>query len=152
MAWTKSQLSKLVAMGLAEESFEHSIEGHFNVSAMRRLALADKREPVYFPLEDAVVEELKKQYDWEEARVQELMAAATGEPEPGCMVMYPDGHTLPIDGVHRLIAYHRLGREDMPFWTFTPDEIIRPDFSKVVSLADWGRFDLVDGKPVPRPT
>lgn len=150
----KEKLMKLVAAGHLHETFEHSVEGHFDITAMRAWAAANCQ--ILHANVAMVLEHAKTSRVWEQERV-DSMDARSYTYDPALFVQYirPEGEThLMIDGVHRLIRRAQEGQENFPFYLIPEANIIRPDltlFARTDEIfgVDWGD-DLVNGEIIKR--
>ena len=67
---TKTELMAIVASGRSRESFEHSILGQFDISAMRLVA-SQIGQPIVVPLE-LIIDHIRETRVFEEARILAL--------------------------------------------------------------------------------
>lgn len=142
---TKTELMALVAAGKIHESFEHSEEGHFDVTAMREWARAHAAPIVSFSME-GIIEPLRAGRVVDEERVKTLHLNSVLN-DPSMIVTYEkDGVTshLVIDGTHRILRRHKLGMKNFPAYLIHSDDIIRPDTTQFVRGVDRG-IDWGDG-------
>lgn len=153
---TKTQMMNLVAQGRVHESFEHSIEGLFDVTAMRLNCQDLKIEPFRIEIKD-VLDFIRESRVIDQARIMELPDAAWRN-DPAMCVVYRRGdeveHML-IDGVHRILRRHKEGFTQFYCWFVEERDIVRPnleDWQRGVERGiDWGDV-IVDGKIVKRGT
>lgn len=150
MIVTKAQLMAQVAADIAHESFDHTVQGTFDITLMRSKAIAEQRRPFHTDINQAVIDWLYTYRDVDEERVRTLTLEQ--QEEPGIIVRYNDGQDLLIDGIHRMVArWRRDPALHFYFWEFAEAEIIRPS-SSWVSAKDlnWGKFDIINGQVVAR--
>jgi hypothetical protein len=142
---TKTQLMDLVAAGKIHESFEHSDEGHFDVTSMRQWAAANKAPIVSFSLA-GMVEPLRAGRVVDEERVANLPLNSVLN-DPAMVVVYNEegqSRHLVIDGTHRILRRAKLGLRTFPAYLIDSIDIIRPDTTKFVRGVDRG-LDWGDG-------
>lgn len=150
---TKTEIMKLIAANRIHESFDHSVEGLFDITEMRQRAKGTVpfTVPIHsvlsFILTDRVFE-MQRVFDLDED---------SWKNDPAMCVVYDRGgfteHLL-VDGIHRIMRRHHEGLEDFQCYLVNEKDIIRPDMSKwqqgVERGFDWGSEVVVDGKIVKR--
>lgn len=154
MAYTKSQVAKLQAAGVARESFVHSVLGHIDITTLR-LAIAAMKPPAHtFNFADTKVEDstmtaeealqfLLDQREVDEERVNELTLEQLEEP---IITLIDDGgYSYVVDGIHRLTARFRRGYPTFSTYILHEKNAPRIDSSKWVDLP-WGEKELINGK------
>ena len=149
---TKTELMAAVVAGRSHESFEHSDEGIFDVTLMRRAAIAANMEPVLVSL-DQIVPFILENRVAEEERISFFVDQFLTHPglfDPGMFIHFDAGTDLMIDGTHRALAAHRVGMKHYVFWMFPESGIIRPseDMYRPANI-EWGD-PIIDGKIVRR--
>lgn len=157
MSLTKSQVARLVAQGLARETFQHVTLGHFDVTALRALVEVEFTEimrcsyeaiSIAGGVEMGAVAYLTQNREVDQARCAELTCEQLDEPlifllcPPGSN---GDGEThLLVDGIHRLVQRDRIGCFEFRFRMVPLDRAPRVDLGDDASIA-WGDLDLVPG-------
>jgi hypothetical protein len=156
--YSKCTLMSAVIKGIMIESFEHSVDGHFNITAMRKFAVDNKIEISTFYLNVDVVNTLVNSRVVDQSRIMAL-SDSSWQFDPGLIVEHPPEnqgdnpmHTV-IDGAHRIIRRAIEKCDSFDCYVFTPAQIIRPDFtvlrdSKELGI-DWGD-EVVGDKIVKR--
>jgi hypothetical protein len=156
---SKSELSKLIAQGLLQETFTHATLGSFDISASRSLIahmaltrrhcnFADVRMADGTGVTIDPFEYLISQREIDMARVGELTDKELDEP-----LIYahcPPGSTAPgeshllIDGIHRLVARKRRMMPDFWFYLLPLHMVPRVNRHGVVDVP-WGEMDVREG-------
>lgn len=151
---SKTELMKMVVEGKVHESFEHSVDGIFDVTAMREQAVKNKAPIVTFTIAD-VVDHVRADRVVDEERIGNL-PEASWRSDPAMVVLFDQGdnvYHLLIDGSHRILRRHREGLFNFPCYLIPSSEIIRPDPEQWVRGEErglvWGDA-IVDGKIVKR--
>lgn len=152
---TKTALMKLVAAGSVHEAFEHSIDGSFDITAMRAWAQTHRVAAVSFAIGDAV-DHLRTDRVVDEQRIAELDENSWRN-DPAMVVLFDneDGSVshLLIDGTHRILRRHKEGLTDFLCYLIPSANVIRPDNKEWVRGVDrgidWGD-DVVGDKIVKR--
>lgn len=148
---TKSELAAAVAAGLGRESFEHSEEGIFDITALREIA-----PKVGVRLTVGLWQILPHLATSREVcmnRVRELPEASWRN-DPAIFLVFTNGDEethLMVDGHHRAQRRHLEGLEDLPAY-FVPATLAPrppPGWGRRADL-DWGEKEMVNGKLVPR--
>ncbi len=130
-----------VRAGSMHEVFEHSVEGLFNITLMRKWAHKN-RTPVRILTMD-VVPFIRQTRVTEEARLFSLTDEE--KMEPVLVVLYDDGEHLMIDGSHRALRAEYDGREFLRAYMIPEAFIFRPPAGYHKEL-NWGDADIVDGE------
>lgn len=151
---TKSEIMKLVASGAIHETFDHSTEGKFDVTAMRKAAQESKLPTLRVRIAD-VYAAICQDRVIDQARIDEL-DARSWKADPAMVVVFNEaGQTshLLIDGIHRILRRHKEGEFLFRAWFIDEANVIRPDMTQWVEGVergiDWGD-KIEDGKIVKR--
>lgn len=152
---TKSQIMLMVLSGRTRESFEHSTEGMFDITQMRKEALESERAITAFPLTPELETFIRANRVWEQERVDFFAAQYERweKPEPAMFYETTENgepsHLL-IDGTHRILAAYALKMPWFIAWFFEESDIRRPPPGWGLRAdLDWGD-QLIDGKIVKR--
>lgn len=150
---TKTEIMKLIAKSQIHESFDHSIEGRFDITEMRQRA---KGTFVFDVPIDSVLAFIRANRVFETQRIFDLDENSWKNDPAMCVVYHRGGsdeHLL-IDGVHRIMRRHHEGLKDFQCYFVDEKDIVRPDTSQwqegVKRGFDWGAEVVVDGKIVKR--
>lgn len=139
--FTKTQVMQAIARGVAEETFTHESGLVFNVTAMRKLAISEKRVVRQTHLTASLVRLIYQNRDVDDARVDTLshMDMLT---DPSMFVLFPYGEHLLIDGTHRILRRRKEGLTMLPMWLFNLDEaiLVKPDDNALA--VQWGSFEM----------
>lgn len=144
----------LVASNDVHECFEHTVDGLFDITEMRRFASTHQVPVLSFHI-SAVIAHIEEERVIDAQRVLEL-PEESWKFDPAMLVIYEreDGaqHLL-VDGTHRILRRHREGLKTFTAYTFAEQDIIRPDMAKwkrgCERGIDWGDA-VVDGRIVKR--
>jgi hypothetical protein len=144
---TKTQLMELVVQRRVHESFEHSINGVFDVTLMREQARRLNTEIVLFSIADALTF-VQEQRVTDEERILNLEEESWRNDPAMAIHFEDDNQHLLIDGSHRILRRHREGLTDFLCYLVPSREIIRPDpreWARGSEMGiDWGA-PIVDG-------
>ncbi|KVR21689.1 hypothetical protein WK13_34695 [Burkholderia ubonensis] len=144
----KNDLMKLVESGRCREVFSHTLDGQFDVTAMREWARKHV-EPVLTPIEPMLA--FMRDRVLEDERVMALTYAQWHD-DPALAVRYEDGVHLLIDGHHRIERRRREGLTTALIVVVPYANVVRPDMHlwwKNPAL-DWGDAIGPDGRIVKR--
>jgi hypothetical protein len=150
---TKTEIMKLVASGKVHECFDHSIEGTFDVTAMREWA-EDNAVVMLCPISDVLSFILTNRV-FEMERAFDLDENSWANDPAMCVVLERNGQEehLLIDGIHRIIRRHHAGLELFKCYMVPESKVVRPDMTQwqhgTERGIDWGD-DVVDGQIVKR--
>jgi hypothetical protein len=150
---TKTQLMASVVAGLRHESFEHSIDGLFDITAMRQKCAAEELgERAILPL-DGIIPFIRENRVIEMQRVLAL-DYESWKNDPGMFIVesYDDAGVptgIMVDGHHRAIRRQLEGEMEMVVWMVPKDKAIRPGANWMRHPDDWGDA-IIDGKIVKR--
>jgi len=154
---TKSQVARLVAEGLARETFQHVTLGHFDVTALRELVLAEYPEvtrcrydalSMVDGIECDALDYLVQNREVDRARCAELTREQLDDPL--IFLLCPPGSNgdgeshLLVDGIHRLVERHRRGYPDFRLRMAPLHRAPRVDPDDDAHIP-WGDTDLVPG-------
>lgn len=147
--WTKTEIMTQVCLGTAHECFEHSEEGWFDITRMRKWA---RQHCAIVNVElVAFVHHIASTRVFEEERINTLTMEEWAN-DPVLFVVYENGPNgvehLMIDGHHRAMRAFREGAETVRAYMVPEHAITRPP-KGFQHGPDWGD-DLVDGKIVKR--
>lgn len=150
---TKTEIMALIEKGSVHERFTHSIEGEFDITAMREWASKNVK-PVRVPISE-VIEFVTTSRVMDVERVRTL-TTWSWRIDPALAVEYVnDGKTehLLVDGTHRIMRRHLEGQTEFPCWIVPESAIVRPNMDEWCNGEerglDWGD-ELIDGKIVKR--
>lgn len=145
----KTDLMNRVKIGDAREVFEHSEDGAFDVTAMRKWCMDTGLEPVLVDVA-AIAPYILKTRVYEQDRVDALTEAeAMFDPGMGVVFDTPEGEQhLYIDGTHRALRLHQMGFPLQKIWLVKEADIIRPA-QNTARTHDWGD-EFKDGQIIKR--
>jgi hypothetical protein len=154
---TKSQVSRLVVTGHCRETFSHETLGHFDVTGIRQLAIAEFPEVMVcafsaMTMADGIQRDalayLIANREVDHDRCLELTTEQLQDPL--IFLLCPAGtngegesHLL-VDGIHRLVAGYTRGYSDFRFRMVPMDRAPRFDPGDFTNV-EWGDKELVLG-------
>jgi hypothetical protein len=152
---TKTEVMKLVVQHKLHETFEHSTEGRFDVTAMRVYAQSMKLPTQRVRIMD-VLSDLRTQRVISQERILQLDMWSWLH-DPAMVIVYQDSTGKPahllVDGTHRILRRHQERCTFFSAWFIDIKDAIRPDMQQWVPAVergiDWGDA-VVDGKIVKR--
>lgn len=152
---TKTEVMKLVAEGGVHETFDHSTEGKFDVTSMRRYAIKAQLPTLQVRIAD-VYSHILRDRVIDQQRVLDL-DENSWKHDPAMVIVFSKGdgtksHLL-IDGVHRILRRHVEGEFLFTAWFIDEASAIRPDMKHWIEGVergiDWGD-KVEDGKIIKR--
>ena len=147
---SKTKLMGAVGFGRLHESFEHSEQGMFDITATRHaIELQQITYEIVWIDFDQFIDFAKKHRVFEEERVASL-TDTSWKLDPGIFatVEEPDGtisHMM-LDGIHRAVRRQREGEKGMRFYMIAEKDAKRPTEDFVQNpFYDWSDQIIKDG-------
>lgn len=148
---TKTELAIRIAAGLGRESFEHSTEGTFDITALR--AVAVERGDLWTVSLGQIVPHIHTNREVCLERVKSLPDESWKSDPVIFLVIERGGETshLMVDGHHRALRRHQEGLTDVAAYMVPIELAPRPQRGWGRHAAfNWGEKEVVGDKLVPR--